>query len=121
MEGMINIENLTGKHLQFRIGHQEVCVKVGRCMCRQGRRSVEAMTIHIQGHGKTAFLPAAVAQSAEIRAAANGNKPTIKIHGHKAKTKAKAASSAVTSNEKAEGRKASTGRKGQEKKAKATT
>ena len=119
MNGMITIENLTGKHLQFRVNHKEVCVKIGRCLCRKGRRSVEALTIHVPGFGRTAPLFAGVAESQAIKNAANGIKPTIKIVGHVPRAKPKAA---AASDEEGytEGHKASTGRKGQYKKGKAT-
>jgi hypothetical protein len=117
MKGMIVIENLTGRHLQYRIDHKAVCVKVGRCLCRKGRRSVEALTVHVPGFGRTAPIFSEVAQCPAIKAAASGNNPTLKIHGHEEKGRTK---SATIGQGYTASRKASTGRKGQDKKETAT-
>jgi len=115
MKGMIKIENLTGRHKQFRIDHQQVCVKTGQCLCRQGRRSVEALTIHVAGNSTTGFLPPSVAMSAEIKAAASGNRPQIKIHGAAPQAKAKDKKTGTKGGQ-AGGSKGGTGRKGQSNK-----
>jgi len=131
MEGMIKIENLTGRHLQYRIDHQKVCVKIGRCLCRQGRRSVEAMNVHVPGSGMSAPLPPAVVLCPEIKRDADGNRPKIKIHGAEKKEQAEAkapedpgsgkGTGAGTKDGDTGGSKSETGRKGQTKKSKETT
>ena len=121
MTGMITIENLTGRHLQFRIDHQKVCVKVGQCLCRQGRRSVEALNVHVPGSGRTDPLPPAVGLCPEIKAAANGNRPKIKIHGAEPQAKAAAAKPTKKKDGETGGSKGGTGRKGQNKKDGKTT
>lgn len=88
MEGTIRIKNLTGRHKQFRIDHQEVCVKIGRCLCKTGRRGAEALTVHVPGNATSGQLPAAVTLSAEIRRAANGKNPSIEIIGAEPRAKA---------------------------------
>ena len=112
MSGTIIIENLTERHLQYRIDHQVVCVKVGRCFCKQGRRSNVSTTIHVAGGigKKTAPLPPAVATIPEVKRDSSGPHPKIRIHGaiaqkSTAKAKAKADSSKP-------GKKGGGGRKG---------
>ena len=121
MTGMITIENLTGKHLQYRIDHQKVCVKTGRCMCRQGRRSVEAFNVHVPGNGRSGPLPPAVALCPEIKKAADGNRPKIKIHGAEPQAQATAKKPLKTQDGETGGSKGETGRKGQNKKDGKTT
>lgn len=85
MSGTIIIENLTGRHLQYRIEHQLVCVKVGKCFCKQGRRGTVASSVHVPGGvgSKTAPLHPAVATLPQIQVDARGPRPKIKIHGSK--------------------------------------
>lgn len=116
MSGTIIIENLTERHQQYRIDHQAVCVKVGRCFCKQGRRSTVATTIHIAGGigKKTAPLPPAVATIPEVKRDVSGPHPKIRIHGAKAqvstdKAKEKAKAKADSSKP---GKKGGGGRKG---------
>lgn len=115
MSGTIIIENQTGRHLQYRIDHQTVCVKVGKCFCKQGRRGTVTTTIHVPG-GKgqrTLPLPPAVALVPAVKADAKGPNPKIRIIGYEApvteiKAKAKADST------KPEGKQGGGGRKGKE-------
>lgn len=93
MEGMITIENLTGRHLQYRMDHQAVCVKVGKCFCQKGRRGTVTTTIHIPGGVgvMSAPLPPAVTLIAELKRDASQPNQKIRIHGAKAQVgKAKA-------------------------------
>lgn len=79
---MIIIENLTERHIQYRIDHQVVCVKAGRCLCRKGRRGAVAMSVHVPGGigRRTGPLNPAVMLLPEAKRDAEGARPKIKIH-----------------------------------------
>jgi len=81
--GHIVIENQTGRHIQYRIDHQTVCVKAGKCFCRQGRRSLVAASIHVPGgKGKrSAPLHPGVMLIPELKRDLAGKRPKVKIVG----------------------------------------
>ena len=83
MSGTIIIENLTERHLQYRMDHQAVCVKTGKCMCKKGRRGPVATTIHVPGGigMRTGPLSPAVALDAQIRKDKTGPNPKILVIG----------------------------------------
>ena len=119
MSGTIIIENLTGRHLQYRLDHQAVCVKFGKCFCRKGRRGSVTTTIHVPGGpgSRTAPLDPSVVLAPQIKADMEGAKPKIKIIGHKpvkdeAKTKAKADSTKPEEKPEKADKKGGGGRKG---------
>ena len=118
MNGTIIIENQTGRHLQYRLDHQTVCVKVGKCFCKKGRRGTVTSTIHVPGGKGKRTLPLhpAVALCPAVKADAQGPHPKIKIIGFEAKqatkpeAKAKAQADSTKPEEKSD--KGSGGRKG---------
>lgn len=84
--GMIEIENLTERAIEYRIDHQVVCVKAGKCFCTTGRRGSVALSIHIPGGRgrRTAKLDPRVTLSPQIKADASGPQPKIRIIGQAA-------------------------------------
>ena len=94
MSGTIIIENLTGQHLQYRVEHQVVCVKFGKCFCKKGRRGSVTMTVHVPGGAgmRTEPLNPLLSKVPEIQRDVTGPKPKIKIVGSSAvSAKARAA------------------------------
>ncbi len=85
MSGKIIIENRTNVHIQYRIDHQAVCVKAGKCFCKKGARGPVAATVHVPGGVGLKTLPvdSAVAMLSQVKADAAEKK--IRIHGAKAK------------------------------------
>lgn len=86
MSGMIEIENLTERAIEYRLDHQAVCVKAGKCFCTQGRRGPVATSIHIPGgKGKrTGKLDPRVTLASQLQADASGPQPKIRIIGQAA-------------------------------------
>lgn len=110
MSGTIIIENLTGRHLQYRIDHQTVCVKVGKCFCGKGKRGTVTTTIHVPGGAgmRTGPLHPAITKIAAVQKDASGVKPKIRILGSEEAPKKAKAKADSTSPDK----KGSSGRKG---------
>jgi len=83
MAGTIKIENRTERHIQYRIEHQIVCVKIGRCLCQKGRRGTVTSSVHVPGGKgkKTGDIPASVLLLPQVLKDAAGMRPRIKIHG----------------------------------------
>lgn len=84
--GTIQIQNLTGRTLQYRVDHQTVCVKAGKCFCKQGRRGPVAASIIVPGgEGRmTAPLHPAMSLIPKVKADASGPRPKIRIVGSSA-------------------------------------
>jgi len=83
MTGMIELENLTERAIEYRLDHQVVCVKVGKCFCTQGRRGPVASSIHVPGGRgrRTAKLDPRVTLVPQVKADASGPQPKIRIIG----------------------------------------
>lgn len=88
-QGKIVLVNMTDQPLQYSLGHQEVCVRVGRCFCRRGRRGMQSSSIHVPARGRTSPLDPVVARVPEIKADTGGKRPRLKIIGAKAQPKPK--------------------------------
>jgi len=103
MEGQIIIENQTERHIQYRIDHQTVCVKAGKCFCKQGRRGLVAGSVHVPGgKGKRSVpLHPAMALIPELKRDLAGRKPKVKLIGHEPTAK-KAAPKAAEKDSKQE-------------------
>ncbi|MEN6369232.1 MAG: hypothetical protein ABFD77_05990 [Thermotogota bacterium] len=112
MQGKIEIENQTGRAIEYRIDHQVVCTKAGRCFCTSGRRGPVTSSIHVPG-GKgqrTGGLDPRVMLIPELKADATGPRPKVKIIGAEAGKVAE--TRAQVSDEPIEGSKKGGGRKG---------
>lgn len=77
----IEIENLTDRTIEYRIDHQTVCVKVGRCFCTKGRRGPVTSSVIVPGKRRTGQLDPSVALIPQVRVDATGPKPKIRIIG----------------------------------------
>ncbi len=82
MSGQIIIENLTERHIQYHLDHQGLCVKVGKCFCKKGRRGNVASSVHVPGGIglRSAPLHSAVALMPQVKKDADGPRPRITIH-----------------------------------------
>jgi len=117
--GQIIIENQTERHVTYRIDHKAVCVKIGKCFCRQGRRSLVAYSFHVPGGKGKRTLPLhpGVTMIPELKRDLGGRKPAMKIVGAKPSEEAaeklanKAASGDKPSSKSGKGKGGKTGQK----------
>ncbi len=76
MEKTVKIENLTNRPRRFNLHHKDVCARIQKCLCTNGRPS----SIFIPAHGTLEGLTFGVQYSDEVASASKRRpKPVIKV------------------------------------------
>lgn len=70
----VDIKNLSGRRQIIHLPHQVVCVKVGRCFCRNG----SSATVHLSANGVAMRIPAEVVNTPDCRRLLK-LKPLVKV------------------------------------------
>ena len=80
----IDITNLTDRKKTFRLPHQDVCIKAGRCLCE---RNMGSSALHIFAHKTVYGVNQAVMHAPDIQAALASVPPEILVKETKARPK----------------------------------
>jgi len=73
--GLIDIQNTSNEPLHYSLPHQEVCVKVGRCIC--DKKTGACASLHILAHQRARGIDQAVLFAKKLRDAVDAQDKLI--------------------------------------------